>query len=188
MKSKTIALSAISSAFIAIILTLGAYIEIIDLMSVIVSALFSTLPLYYKSKKGAILSVLVGGVLAFILSGANIFTLVFPAYFLFFGIYPVINEVVSESKMDKNLWKVLSLIWCVAVCYFLLFYYAVIMQVPIYDFELFGKTFNLSNLKNIRLYFLTAWGGVSVLLYFVYNKFISVMFLASKNLLKRILK
>jgi len=189
MKSKIIALSAISSAFVAICLTLGAYIEFIDLISVAIAALFTMLPLYYESKKGSLLSFLVGGVLAFILSGANVYSLVFPAYFLYFGLIPLINYVVSKTKFDKTIWFIIKLVWCVVICYFLLFYYTNIIGIPLeYTFELFGKSFDFSNYHNIYYYFLTAYGVISIILYLVYDKFTEVMKLAIDRLLKRILR
>ncbi len=189
MKSKLIALSAISSAFIAICLTLGAYIEFIDLISVALASLFTMLPLYYESKKGSLLAFLVGGVLAFILSGANIYSLVFPAYFLYFGVIPLVNFIVNKTKFDKTIWFVIKLAWCVAICYLLLFYYTNIIGIPLeYTFELFGKSFDFSNYRNVYYYFLTAYGVMSVLLFIVYDKFIEVMKFAIDKLLNRILR
>ena len=87
MKSKVLALSAVSASFIAVFLTLGAYIELVDLVAVVVASIFVLLPLYMKSYKGSLLAYLAGGLLAFLISGFNILSLVFPAYFAFFGIF-----------------------------------------------------------------------------------------------------
>ena len=46
MKSKVVTLSAISAALTAIVLTLGAYIELVDLYSIVISSVFVILPLY----------------------------------------------------------------------------------------------------------------------------------------------
>ena len=86
MKSKTIALSAISAGFVAIILTVGAYVEFTDVFMLAVSSIFVLLPLYFNSYKGSILAFIVGGVIAFLVSGFNILSIVFPSYFGFFGI------------------------------------------------------------------------------------------------------
>lgn len=65
MKSRVIALSAISAAFVALFLTLGAYIEFINIISVIVASVFIVLPMYENSKLGSFLAFLAGGVIAF---------------------------------------------------------------------------------------------------------------------------
>ena len=97
MKSRVIALSAISAAFVALFLTLGAYVEFIDIITVIIASVFIVLPLYEKSYLGSVLAYFAGGVIAFLFSGANIFTLVFPAYFLYFGLIPIFNHLVKKK-------------------------------------------------------------------------------------------
>ena len=71
MKSKIISISAISAGFIAILLTIGSYFEITDLITTVVASCLVLLPLYYNSYKGMILTYLVGGVIAFMFSGFN---------------------------------------------------------------------------------------------------------------------
>ena len=86
MKSKLITISAISSALITIVLTIGAYIEVADLLALVVATIFVALPLYFNSYIASILSFLAGGILALIFSGFNFLSVVFPAYFGFFGL------------------------------------------------------------------------------------------------------
>ena len=130
MKSKVIALSAISASFIALLLTLGAYIEIVDVFTVLVASVFVILPTYYKSYLGSFLCFLVGGVLAFLLSGFNFLSIVFPAYFAFFGVYPIIRCLANEKKFNKILYYALCVIWCVGVFYGLYFFLIFVMQNP----------------------------------------------------------
>ena len=44
------------------------------------------------------LAYLAGGVIAFLCSGFNILSLVFPAYFLFFGVYPIVKTKLVETN------------------------------------------------------------------------------------------
>ena len=46
MKSKVVTVSAISAALTAIALTLGAYIELVDLYAIVISSAFIILPTY----------------------------------------------------------------------------------------------------------------------------------------------
>ena len=107
MKSKVIALSAISAGFIAISLTAGAYIDLIDLITVIAASIFVILPLYYNSYAGCFMANAAGGILAFLFSGFNIFSVVFPAYFAFFGIYPIIKAI-TYGKIKNAVFCVLG--------------------------------------------------------------------------------
>ncbi|MBQ8426349.1 MAG: hypothetical protein IJX16_01145, partial [Clostridia bacterium] len=115
MKSKVIALSAISSAIIAVLLTLGAYIELLDLFALVIASIFVILPLYYKSYLGSLLCYLSGGVLAFLCSGFNILSIVFPAYFCFVGLYPIIKCKMMDKSSNRILGLIIGAIWCVAM-------------------------------------------------------------------------
>ena len=101
MKSRVVALSAVAAGFVALFLTLGAYISFIDIISVIVASVFVVLPLYLESVLGSVLAFFAGGVIAFLLGGANVFSLVWPAYFLFFGILPILNFI-AERKISAK--------------------------------------------------------------------------------------
>lgn len=190
MKSRVVALSAISAAFIALFLTLGAYIEFIDIISVIIASVFTLLPMYYKSRTGSFLAFLAGGLIAFLISGANIYSLVFPAYFAFFGLLPILNAIVKESgKIGKKLWLVIKLVWFLAVMFALLYYYTGIMGIPLeYTFSIFGQSIDLSGYQNIYYYFLLAYGLISVVIFFVYDKFSTVAQVCVDKFLVRIIK
>ena len=126
MKSKLISISAISAGFIAMVLLIGAYFEIADVFTIVISSVFVTLPLYYKSFKASVLAYLAGGVIAFLCSGFNILSLVFPAYFTFFGIYPIIKFLI-ESKGKKYAGFIIGFIWCVLTFFGLYYYYTFVM-------------------------------------------------------------
>ena len=123
MKSKLLALSAISSAFSAILLTVSAYVTFADLFCLVLSSAFVMLPLYYGSYKAGFLAFLAGGVITFIFSGFNFTVMVIPAYFLFFGLFPLVKTLVEEKKVNKIVVYVLGLIWCLLAVYGIYFFY-----------------------------------------------------------------
>ena len=127
MKSKVISLSAISAGFIAIALIIGAYFEITDLFMVVVASVFVLLPLYLKSYKGSFLAFLAGGVIALLCSGFNL-ALIFPAYFTFFGIYPIVKNKLLEKNVKISVSTIIGLIWFVAVAYGCYFYYTLFLN------------------------------------------------------------
>ena len=176
MKSRVIALSAISAAFVALFLTLGAYIEFIDIISVIVASVFIVLPMYENSKLGSFLAFLAGGVIAFLFSGMNIFTLVFPSYFLFFGVLPIVNRIAESKNFNKPLWFAIKFVWFAAVCVFLVF------------FDIFGKDFDFSGINNIEIIFWIAFAVVAAVFVLVYNKFVQVSQIYVDKVLSRIIK
>lgn len=188
MKSKVIALSAISASFVAIFLTLGAYIEFFDLIAVVIASIFVILPSYYESRLGCFLSYLVGGFIGFMFSGFNIMSIVFPAYFAFFGLMPVLN-LFAQGKINKKIWYIIKLVWAVAVMFALLWYYTAIMNMPIeYTFELFGNTFDLTEVENVYYMFLGVYGVFGIIFFAVYDKFVHVAKFATDKLLNRIIK
>ena len=128
MKSKVLSISAISAAFIAIVLTVGAYIELIDFLAVLLSSIFVLLPLYYGSYKGSILESLSGVVIAFLCGGLNILSLVFPTYLLFFGFYPIFRSKMTDKKVKSIYVYIIGLIWFLITCYASYFYYTLIMK------------------------------------------------------------
>ncbi len=177
MKSKIIALSAISASFVAIVLTLGAYVEVVDLGAVVLSSIFVTLPLYLKSKTGSFLTYLAGGVIGFMISGFNIMSVVFPAYLAFFGIFPIVSAIMKEKKVNSYLIFFIGLVWCVAVIYGIYFYYTAVMHLTFNDLPLW-----ISN----NIYWVIA--GISLIFYLLYERFLYVTSLLSNRYLQRIIK
>ncbi len=188
MKSRAIALSAISAAFVAIFLTFGAYVEFFDLIAVVIASVFVILPSYEDSRLGCFLAYLVGGFIGFLFSGFNIVSIVFPAYFAFFGLMPVMN-LFAEKKINKKLWFFIKLVWGVAVTYLLLWYYTAVMHMPIeYTFDMFGKSFDLTDVENIYYMFLVAYGVFGLIFFAVYDRFVYVARFSVNKLLSGIIK
>ena len=177
MKSKIIAVSAISAALAALSLTIGAYVEFADLFTLVVASVFVIMPIYFRSYKGCFLSFLAGGVIAFLFSGFNFISLVFPSYFAFFGIYPIIKCIFDDKRFNKIVSYVVGLVWFVAVAYGMFFYYTLVMHgifegLPIWVMD------------NI-LYLIAP---VAALIFVIYERYILVMRVAINRYLGRIIK
>lgn len=177
MKSKVVALSSISAGFIAILLTIGAYIEIADIFCVAIASCFVVLPLYFGSYKGSVLTYLVGGVIAFMFSGFNLYSLVFPSYFLFGGLYPIIALYFREKRQKITPLIIVGFIYSVAFFIGIYYYYVFFMKMPINDLPKF--------ISDNILFVVGALGGV---FYFVYDRFIVLVKRVVDIYLKRILK
>ncbi|MBQ0099809.1 MAG: hypothetical protein KBS91_04620, partial [Firmicutes bacterium] len=134
MKSKFIAISAVSASFVAIVLIVGAYISFFDIYALLLSSVFVILPLYFNSYKGCFLCYLAGGVVALLCGMGNITSIVFPGYFVFFGLYPIVKFIATNKKMNRVLFFFLGLLWCIASAYGLFFYYTKLLMLPLNDF------------------------------------------------------
>ncbi|PWM76064.1 MAG: hypothetical protein DBX59_00075 [Bacillota bacterium] len=189
MKSRVIALSAVAAGFVALFLTLGAYVSFIDIFSVIIASVFVVLPMYLDSLLGSVLAFLAGGVIAFLLGGANIFSLVWPSYLLFFGILPILNFIVAKKNFNKTAWFIIKLVWFLAVCAFLVFYYTAVMHLPVeYVFSIFGKEFDFSHVAGIEIIFYAVFGVLCVVFFLVYNQFVRLSQAYVNRVLARIIK
>ena len=182
MKSKVIAISAISAGFVALSLVAGAYISVADLVALAVSSVFVILPLYYGSYKGAFLSFLAGGAIALLCALPTItVTIVFPAYAAFFGLYPIVRLWLKEKNVNKAAVIVIGLVWCVAAVYGIYFYYTLVMG--------FSFAENLPAwiawINNYILYFLAGFG---VLFYVIYDRYVIVMKSFSDRILCKVIK
>lgn len=177
MRSKVIAISSVSASLVAIFLTAGAYFSVFDLVSVVIASAFVLLPTYYNSYGGCILCYLVGGLIAFMFSSFNIMSIVFPAFFAFFGIYPIVRYKMIEKNFNKATGYIIGLIWCVAVCFGIYFYYTEIMGQPFNDLPEFV-------LNNI-LFFVAIAG---VVFYFLFDRFIILSKIMIDKYLGKIIK
>lgn len=178
MKTRVITLSAISAAFTAIFLSVGAYVEFVDLIAVLIASAFVLLPIYYGSYLGCFLAYAVGGVIALIISQFNFLSLVFPVYFGFFGLYPFLMCMARDKNFNLILFTVLTLIWCIGATYGTFFYYTLIMK-NVLD----GVPAFISDNIYIALFIIGA------LIYFIYDRFVfSVRIMINKYLSKIIKK
>lgn len=177
MKSKIISISALTAGLIALFLLVGAYFEMADVFTVVIASVLVLLPLYYKSYKGAFLAYLAGGVIAFMCSGFNILTLVFPAYFAFFGIYPLVKNFLIEKGFNKYAGFILGLFWMIVVAIGLYFYYTSFMGVALEGLPQW--------LTDYVLVFVVL---LSVVFFVVFDKFIVVVGKVINFYLNRIIK
>ncbi len=179
MKSKVIALSAISASFIAIILFVGAIVDLIDILMITAASVFVTLPLYYKSYKGSVLCYLVGGTIGALLAlgvGKLVVSIVIPSYFLFFGIYPITLRYMIKKNIKKAVRFVIGAVWCVGIVFGMYFYYI----------NIIGLIENLPEIIEKNIYLVLVVFGL--IFYFVYERFLFVSSKLTDNIIKRILK
>ncbi len=169
MNSKSIAISAISAALCAIALTLGAYFGVIDLLALVLASACVIIPTFNGSKWGGILAFLVGGVIAICASGFNfVGSVVFPAYFAFFGLYPLIRVLLLNKKIKVYWIKLVGVIWCVLAIYGIFYYYMFVMGIRMDKFPDWVPEFLTENL----VYFL---GLIAVIFYVVFDRYVIVM-------------
>ena len=181
MKSKVITVSAISAGLVSICLALGIYIGFADVFALILSSVFVILPLYVKSYKGSLMAYLVGGVLGLIFGWFNfLYSFVFPAYFAFFGLFPIINAFLKDKKIKKYFLHIIGLLWCAAAFYGIFFYYTLVMGL---DFA------NLpEKLSWLNDYIIYAVGVFSVIFYFIYDRFLTMIRTLIDRYLGKIIK
>ena len=181
MKSKVITVSAISASLVAICLAVSIYVNFADIFALILSSTFVILPLYVKSYKGCIMSYLAGGILGLIFGWFNfISSFVFPAYFAFFGLFPIVNCFFKEKKIKIYILHIVGLLWCVAVFYGIYFYYTFVMGLEFNDLP--------SYLAWIGDYILYAVGVIGLVFYFIYDRFITVIRILIDRYLGKIIK
>lgn len=180
MKSKILAVSAISAGFVAIALTVGAYIDMADLFALVVASAFVILPLYYGSYKGCFLSFFAGGAIALVFALPRFNSVVFPSYFMFFGLYPVVSEFAKSKNVKKGVRYLIGAIWCVLFFYGAYFYYTAVLNLSIGDFPEW-----LGWLSDNLLYFIAAF---AVAFYFIFDRFIFVVRNLTDRYLGKIVK
>ncbi len=162
MKSREIAISAISASFITILLSLGAYFQVVDLIAVVFASVLTLLPLSKNWRLAGFLTYLAGGLLAFVISGFNYLSLVFPSYFLLFGLFPIIKNIMDEKVVKKPIKYTIGIIWFVAVSIGLYFYYTLLMGLQVnFRFEWLNK------------FALPIVAVVGLVLFFIYEHFIN---------------
>lgn len=176
MKSKVVSLSAISASFIAVALIIGTYFELADLFMLVTASIFVLLPLYLKSYKGSFLAFLAGGIIAILISGFNL-TLIYPAYFGFFGIYPIVKIKMLEKNVKKAVHIVIGILWFLVIS-FACYYYYVLVLGGIFD--------GLPDfIEKYIVYFI---GLIAVVFFFIYDRFVVVMKYSLDKYLSKIVK
>jgi hypothetical protein len=180
MKTKQIALSALSTAFATIFLTLGAYIELIDLPCTILASFFVMLPSCKGWHKYGFLTFLASAILSFIFYGFNIYSLVFPSFILLFGLYPFGKNFIESRVKNANTAKGIMLLWVVVAFYIILFYYIFLIGGS------FGKLSEF--IERFKWLLCVAYGVVAVVFYFVYDRFVNEFYKFAKIYIDKIIK
>lgn len=178
MKSKIIAISAISAGFVALFLIIGGYFQLADIFCTIISSVFVLMPLYFNSYKGSLLSYLAGGVVALVCSLPTLaFSFVLPAYAIFFGIYPIVKNLLVRNNLDKRIRFFIGLIWCVLSVYGVYFYYTAVMGLTLQGLP-----------EVVSEYILIFIGILAVIFFIIYDKFLYVSKMVLDRYLNRIIK
>lgn len=113
--SKVIALSAVATAFCAIFLVFGAYVEVFDLSCLFMASLAIMIPLAKGYKLGAFLTYLASVLLGFILTGAR-FQILIP-FAMFFGLHPIANYIQKQYKINTVLAIAIKTVWFVGTLF-----------------------------------------------------------------------
>lgn len=177
MKSKFIAISAISAGLITLCLTLGAYFQFASIIALVLTSIFVFLPLYYNSYKGAFLCYGTGGLLAFMFSGFNYLSIVFPAYFAFFGLFPIVFLRCREKAYNKYLTAIFGVIWCLLLFYGGYYFYTLVL-----GGEIIFKHEFINQFINVFL------ALVSVAFYFFYTAYLRTFKRVIDGYIERIIK
>ena len=177
MKSKVISLSAISASLIAVVLTIGSYIEFFDLFAVVMASVFVLLPLYFGSYKGSLLASICGVIIAFLCGGLNILSLVFPSYILFFGFYPIVRCKLMDKRVKIIFVYIIGCIWCLLMSYAVYYYYTSIMNGVFNGLPVW-----------VEKYALLIVGAVGIVFYLIFDKFVVSIRRVLNVYLNRIIK
>ncbi len=110
-RSGLVALSAIAVAFSVILLSLGAYVPVLEYSAIFMASLCVMLPLSKKSIKAALLTYVATSLLSALLIGGRWEVLV--PYVVFFGLHPIVNRFLEGKKVNRVVAVVLKDVWFV---------------------------------------------------------------------------
>ena len=163
-ETKKITFSAMAVALGVLFMTLGYFIEALDLT---VAALTSIIMLFVFIEIGKPYTFLVW--IATSLLGALFFTgsLVWVTYFLVFGIYPIMKAYIE--KLKRGLWIPIKLVGFVTSGSLLILFSELILGIPF-----FGEI-NLPILSGREYIFKVAVFVMLIMAFFVYDIFLTVM-------------
>ena len=177
MKSKLLAISAIGASFTALALTLGVYFNVAEFIALVLASVFVILPIYYNSYKACLLTYFAGGFLGIILGAFNIFNIVVPSYFLFFGLYPILRLLMLEKGVNKIIQIVIGVVWSIAYFYGLYFFGTLVLNLTMEDMPILVVKY---------IYFLIPI--FSVLFYFIFDRYIVKVKILIDKYLDKIIK
>ncbi len=118
--SKVIALSSLCTAFVSVLLTVGAYFPSLSYSCIFLASVVILLPLSKNTYKGAVLTVIASTLLSFLVASFSFETAL--PFVLFFGFHPIVNKVFKEKKLNKFLAYFIKDVWFVGamlLCYLL---------------------------------------------------------------------
>ena len=112
---KLVALSAITTALGVGFLTLGVYIETLDLSCLFMASLVMMLPLAKGSVKGAFLTYLATAILVAIIGSARFSVAIL--YALFFGIHPILSFLQFRGEKKRFYFYIIKTVLFLGAAY-----------------------------------------------------------------------
>ncbi|MBO7378033.1 MAG: hypothetical protein J6U35_04070 [Clostridia bacterium] len=175
--SKMIALSAIATAFAVILLTLGSYVELIDIVCVMYAGVAIMLPLAKQSYPGAALTFIASAALGLLLGGMR-FTVIVP-FAVFFGLYPIANALQIRFRINKYLALAIKDVWFLGT---MVLYYK--LMAWLYGYDLF-EDFPFMT-EALKRYVIPAMFVVGALFFILYDFIMMKMQLVVNKLVEKL--
>ena len=172
-----VALSAIATAFAVILLTLGSYVEFIDIVCVMYAGVAIMLPLAKQSYWGAALTLIASAVLGLILGGMRL-TVIVP-FVAFFGLYPIANALQVRFKINKYLALAVKDVWFLGA---MVLYYKLMAWLYGYDFL---EDFPMIT-ESMKVYVIPAFIVIGALFFVVYDIIMMRMQLVVNKLVEKL--
>lgn len=114
-KSRIVAFSALSAALGTVFLTIGAYTGLGEFFWYFIASVCVMITFHNRSIVGSVLAFVACALMSLAASGFNIVFLL--PYIVFFGAYPIANNIEIRYKVNKVLMIVLTCIWFDASLY-----------------------------------------------------------------------
>ncbi|MBO5713087.1 MAG: hypothetical protein J6R88_02640 [Clostridia bacterium] len=168
--SKVISLSAITCALSVILLSVGAYIDVLDLSCLFTSSLVIMLPLAKKSLKTAIFSYVCTVILTLLITmGTGKFAVVI-LYTVFFGVHPIVNYLEKDKNWNVYVLSALKCLWFIGALFLSYYAFTLFTDLPSY-------------IEDIIVFVIIFGGGVA---FFIYDYLIKRFQTLTNVLIKRL--
>ena len=119
--TKLVALSAIATAFTVILLSVGAFVPILDYSCIFLAGICIMLPLTQKSVRAALMTYLASALLSlFFIGGRWEITI---TYAMFFGLHPIFNYFQREKRINRYIALLIKEIWFIGTLVFLYIFF-----------------------------------------------------------------